>query len=421
MLLMTPRVLWLVLLLALASASAARGAEPSPRELFEKRLMPIFKSPNPSSCVQCHLAGVDIKDYILPDHEKTFRSLRDQGLIDLDAPDKSKILKLIQMGEKDRRPAALIHAKVRKAEYDAFAAWIKACCADPKLRNAPRLEEKERARPSRSVEVIRHGRKDRMLESFERNIWSMRFRCMGCHSEGTPQCDKNVKEYGERVAWFKKAGPEATMDYLLGSRLINLAAPEKSLLLQKPLGEVKHKGGIKIVLGDQGYKAIRAWVEDVAAIRTGRWAPAPDQGLEGGPFRFASDIWLKLSETPPAWGDKLLQVSVYAWDVEAKAWEKAPIAVSDRKVWGKGKLWQHNLTLLAAPGSRRADMWKKGKPALPPGRYLLKVHVDGKGKLSRDWKAVLTEDDGAGQTEFRANWREGYGSMTVIDARKVSR
>ena len=31
--------------------------------------------------------------------------------------------------------------------------------------------------------------------------------------------------------------------------------------------------------------------------------------------------WLKLTDTPPAWGDKLLQVDVYAWDEQAKAWE----------------------------------------------------------------------------------------------------
>ena len=51
-----------------------------------------------------------------------------------------------------------------------------------------------------------------MLESFERNVWSMRFRCMNCHTEGTPQNDKLRKDHGERVAWVKKAGAEATMD-----------------------------------------------------------------------------------------------------------------------------------------------------------------------------------------------------------------
>src|SRR5438093_151903 len=89
----------------------SRAEEPTAQQVFEKRIMPIFQSPHPSSCVQCHLAGVDLKDYILPSHEKTFLSLRDQGLIDLDAPEKSKILHLIRMGDADRSPAALISAK----------------------------------------------------------------------------------------------------------------------------------------------------------------------------------------------------------------------------------------------------------------------------------------------------------------------
>src|SRR5262249_47463032 len=123
----------------------AGAAEPTPSEVFERRIVPIFKSPNPSSCVQCHLAGVDLKDYILPDAEKTFRSLRDQGLIDLDAPEKSKIVKLIDMGGPGAKGPAAVHAQARKAERDAFVAWIAACAADPNLRAAPALSEKERA------------------------------------------------------------------------------------------------------------------------------------------------------------------------------------------------------------------------------------------------------------------------------------
>src|SRR5262245_63274711 len=87
-------------------------AADGPEKVFEQRILPIFKSPNPSSCVQCHLAGVDLKHYILPSAEKTFRSLRDQGLIDLTNPEKSKILALIQMGDTDAKAPA-VHAANR--------------------------------------------------------------------------------------------------------------------------------------------------------------------------------------------------------------------------------------------------------------------------------------------------------------------
>src|SRR5213080_2142254 len=114
---------------------------PTPAQIFEKRILPIFKSPQPSSCVDCHLAGVDLKNYILPSHEKTFLSLRDQGMIDIAKPEESRILRLIAMGE--NQGAALINEKVRKAELAAFSEWVKACAADPKLKEAPRLAASE--------------------------------------------------------------------------------------------------------------------------------------------------------------------------------------------------------------------------------------------------------------------------------------
>jgi hypothetical protein len=417
---MHPRSALFAVAALLVIASAARADDPE--KVFEQRIMPIFKSPNPSSCVQCHLAAVELRDYILPSSTDTFLALREQGLIDLDNPENSKILKLIKRGYDDPKAAGLIPAKQRQAEYDAFLAWIKACAADPKLRNA--------ARPGNSpqlavkpVEVVRHARKDRMLESFETNVWSMRFRCMNCHTEGTPQNNKLREEYGDRVAWFKKEGSEATMNYLLGSKLINLQDPEASLLLTKPLGLVKHGGGIKFVVGDQGYKAMRAWIDDVVAIKTGKYAKAEDLPAEKpAPKKFGTDLWFKLDKTPDAWGDKLLQVDVYAWDARGGKWEAEPVATSDRVVWGKGKLWQHTLTLLAAPGSERARAWASGKPTLPPGKYLVKVYVDASGKASKDWKAALGPDEFVGQAEFQVSrWSEGYGAMTVVDAAKVKK
>ena len=406
--------------LALSLLGFSVQAADTPESVFESRILPIFKSPNPSSCVQCHLASVDLKDYILPSAEKTFRSLRDQGLIDLDAPDKSKILALIAMGNRDPKAPA-VHAANRKAELEAFAAWIKACAADEKFRATPKLEATEQAKPAKPNEVIRHARSDRMLESFERTVWAMRFRCMSCHTEGTPQNDKHVKEFGAKVAWMKKAGSKATMDYLIASKLIDPADPEKSLLLLKPLGKVKHEGGIKFAVGDQGHKGFREWIEDVAAIKSGKYAKAADLPKpSSGPLMFGTEAWLKLTDTPPAWGDKLVQVDVYAWDEAKRAWEGKPIATSDRKVWGKGKLWQHTVALIAETGSARAKSFA-AKATLPPGRYLLKVYVDAEGKLERDWQAKLGEADYAGQVEIRGNWKEGYGQMTVADGGRVKK
>lgn len=404
-----------LLLLAIVILPAAARAD-DPAKVFEERIAPIFKSPNPSSCAQCHLAAVDLKDYILPSAKDTFLALRDQGLIDLEKPENSQILTFINRGANDKR-ANLIPAKQRQAEYDAFSAWIKACAADPALKNAPKTDKTLTTKP---VEVVRHARRDQMIESFEANVWSLRFRCMNCHTEGTPQNDKLRKEHGDQVSWFKKDGPAATMDYLLGSRLINLDDPEKSLLLTKPLGVVKHGGGIKFAPGDQGYKAMRAWIDDVIAIKKGKYAAAADLPPKSEVKSFGTEIWFKIQNTPDAWGDKLLQVNIHAWDSKANAWEKQPIATTDRMVFGKGKVWQHTLTLLAEPGSARAKAWDR-KASLPNGRYLVKVYVDSEGKAKQDWKAKLGDAEFVGQVEVQSRWPEGYGAMTVADGGKVKK
>ncbi|MFO0864662.1 MAG: hypothetical protein U0744_08435 [Gemmataceae bacterium] len=395
------------------AASVAYSQDADAKSVFEKRLMPIFKSPNPSSCVQCHLAGVDLKDYIRPSHEQTFVSLRDQSLIDLQQPEKSKILQLISMGEKNAG-AALIHQKNRTAEYDAFAAWIKASAADPKLRDLPKAAEDERSGPKRPLEVVRHARKDRILESFENNIWAMRFRCMSCHIEGTDENRKLVAKHGKKVAWFKKEGPEAALDFIVASGLIDIDQPEKSLLLTKPLNDVEHGGGKKFVRGDQGHRAFLEFVQDYSRIKKDAYPDAASlPKVADRRQQFGSESWLKIANTPAEWGDRLLQVDLHAWNAKTESWDDAPIATSDRTVWGKGKLWQHTLTLSADKGSDLAKRWSAGPAVLPEGRYLAKAYLVA--------DAVAPPGAFVGQVEVRSAWPTGYGRMTVLEGGRFRR
>ncbi len=295
---------------------------------------------------------------------------------------------------------------------------MKASAADPALRNAPKLEETKLAGPTRPNEVIRHARKDRLLDSFENTVWAMRFRCMSCHVEGSDDNKKKVAEFGPRVAWVKAAGPEATLKYLMESKLLDTKDPAKSLLLLKPLNEVKHGGGVKFLIGDEGYKAVRGFLEDYAKIVNDKYETKKDLPARPGVETFGTDIWLKISNTPPQWGDKLLEVKLHAWDKAKGKWEDSPIASTDRRVWGGGKLWQHNFALHAPRGLDRAKQWK-ASPALPEGRYLAKVYVDVDNRLANDWTASLGKKDYAGSVEVRSAWPAGYGKMTVIEAGKV--
>lgn len=389
--------------------------------VFERRILPIFKSPNPSSCAECHLAGVDLKNYILPSHEKTFLSLRDQGLVDMADPANSKILRFIARGGGTNQGAALISAKVRAAELAAFTEWITASARDPRLRDAAKLSAAEVAKPVRPVEVIRHARTDRLLASFEENIWSQRFRCSGCHSPAGKENSRLVAEHGEQVAWLKDT-PEATMRYLIATENINLKQPERSRLLLKPLNEIKHGGGQKMLAGDMTYKAFRVWLDDYARTVSDRYASAAElPSRKAAPAMFGTDIWLKLNNTPQQWADRLLQVSLFAWDRGSNAWETKPIATSDRGVWGKGKLWQHNLALLADKDSERARLWGRTEAGLPAGKYLLKVHVDVAGRLKSDWNASLGDGELVGEVVVESAWPKGYGRMTVVEAGRLRR
>lgn len=439
---------WIPLVAWLSMSTSTFAADSSAADVFERRIMPIFKSPNPSSCTECHLAGVDLKNYILPSSEKTFLSLRDQGLVDLKSPEQSKILKLIAMRDPEAKAeagAALIHEKTRQAEHEAFAAWIAACAADEKLVAMPKLAPQDIAEPARPVEVIRHARVDHVLESFENSIWAMRFRCMSCHIEGTKENDKFRAEHGDQVAWIKKAGPKATLDYLIEAKLVDLKRPEESLLLKKPLMEVEHKGGKKFLVGDQGYKAFRGFLEDYAKIKRDEYKTAATLPKEESVVRYGTDLWIKLTNTPPAWGNGLVQADIFAWDAAKKTWHAKPSATTDRANFGKGRLWQHNLTLLHYDDRsvtilnppieekdipallrfdgkfslrKRADE-RNGPIGLMPGRYLLKAYYDKTGKTASDWTKPLNESDFAGQTEFEAQWKPGYGGMTVVDASKL--
>jgi hypothetical protein len=418
----------------------------TPAEVFEQRIMPIFRSPQPASCVQCHLSSVDLKDYILPSHEQTFASLRDQGLIDLAQPAESKILQLIRMGDSDPDEGArLIHETTRQAEYEAFAAWVAACCNDPALRDLPRLPAESQARPDRSDEVIRHTRKDRVIDSFARNVWSQRMRCFPCHTpheldESNPQhrvaierhkkfLEQYGEDFGERMNLFRET-PEATVASMIEKSrnvrpgelpILNLADPARSLLLLKPTSKlppktaegefedpsyadpVSHMGGLKMHVDDQSYKSFIAWIQDYARVVGEEYKSVDELPRDDW---YASKLVLMIREAPEAWPvGARMQVFVHAWDSSSAAWSAEPVAFTQgqaiRNVGGPLFLFGSALRDEAAPLDR-------DDPRLAPGKYLLKACLDTHNRLAADPTLLLPADDLVGQVEIDARWEPGF-------------
>jgi mono/diheme cytochrome c family protein len=371
--------------------------------VFEKRILPIFQSVKPSSCSECHLSGVDLKDYIRPTQQETFASLVAADMIDTRNPDNSKILRFISRSPDQ---PSLVTEKVRQQEFEAFRAWIRAAVNDPKL--LAKNDKAEPVGPKLPDEVIRHARKDRVLASFLENVWTEVGRCAACHSPDRNQ--EQVKKHGEQVSWIKLRNPQGTLDYMLEADLIDTEAPEKSLLLLKPTMQVEHGGGQKMGVGDRTYKQFRRFLDDYAAVVQGKYAKPNQLPKPSGELSVATEIWLKIEGVSAKYDKMLLQADLYRWT--GSGWSEDRVATSDRPVFGKGNLWQHSLSLTAPRDSEWAEQIAAEK--LPAGRYLVKLYIDQTGKLERDFTAELGREEFVGEVEVESRWPAGYGQMTVV-------
>lgn len=386
--------------LAVCASLTSAGAADDALAIFDKRIKPILEAKKPSSCAECHLSGVDLKDFIRPTQQETFASLVAGGMIDVKQPGESKLLKFIE--RKPEKPS-LVSEEVRQEEAAAFRAWISAAVMDNKLLAAAKSGGDNPLKVP--AEVIRHARKDRVLTSFMENVWVEAGRCAACHSSDRNQ--EQVKKHGEKVNWMKPGDPQATLDYLLEAGLIDVDSPEESMILLKPLLKVKHGGGQKMVVGDRSYQQFRRFLDDYSASAKGEYKSAGDLPEPDSEVGVMTEIWFKLTDVPAKYDQQLLQVDLHRW--EGKGWSKHRVATSDRPVFGKGQLWQHSLELVAPRGSAWAKEIKQEK--LPAGKYLAKVYIDQKGKLAK-LRVTLDESDVVAEIEINSSWPAGYGAMT---------
>lgn len=441
---------------SLVSIAEDAGEKADALKLFEQRIMPIFRSPKPSSCVQCHLAAVDLKNYILPSHRDTFLSLREEGLIDVDQPERSKILTLIRMGDKDMdRGAKLIHEKTRKAELEAFSAWIEACCGDAELVTASFDKSLASVGPARPIEVVRHARKSRLAESFTRNVWSQRMRCFPCHTPAEIDDDNPkhkvpkqrhadfVKKYGLKMNLFA-ATPEATMaKWMMVARhpsakkkpskkfpLVNLDEPARSLIVLKPTAKlppkkddgtfekpsssdpVSHMGGLKMHVNDQSYKAFIAWIEDYRSIMDDAYETAAD--LPQNHWIPTQKI-LRIREVPENWGsDSVVQLFVHKR--HGDGWSDKPVAFTQGTI--TPRRFVNGPLFLLGPIEVKDD--HHGRP-LAPGKFLIKAYVDQKGQIAESPSVMLGDDSFAGQAEIDAKWQIGFPKAETFSAQQFEK
>jgi hypothetical protein len=409
---MTRRICLLLVAICLGGISITAFAEDDPLDLFKTRITPILNSPRPSSCTECHLSGVDLKNYIGKNQQETFASLRAAGLIDVNQPDKSKLLEFIQRAPRNSSP---IRAEVRKLEYEAFRAWITAAVKDPTL--AAARTTSDQLGPSLPLEVVRHTRQGRVIQSFVENIWSEMGRCASCHSPelNRQKIGKNgfTRESLDAISWLVPRNPLATLEKLVDSGHVDLEDPHESEFLTKPAGLVKHGGGPKFAVGSRTDKNFRRFLDDYAAIVNGEYATAKDLPTSPNMVGVVTNQNLRIIDLPETLHRKLLRVDIYRR--VGSGWSEKPWATAENPIVGPRKMWQSAIFAVAPRGSERARQLKP-KQALPAGRYLVKIYVDRQDKTKKDRDYEMGKAEFYGQVEIHGEWKPGYKPPKILHA-----
>ena len=394
----------LCLALVLGVNGLPASGEDDATAVFERRILPLAKADKPSSCTECHAAGVDLSQYIRSDAASTFAALRSAGLVNTEQPEKSKLLEFIARAP-DKGNALL--AKVRAEELAAFRTWITAAAKDSTIAAAPASSTP--IGPTLPLEVIRHARRDRVLASFIENIWIERERCAGCHSP-----DKNqrvVKEHGEQISWIVPNDPAGTLAKIIDHKLINLGEPNKSKILQKPLAEVDHGGHVKFTRGTRTDKQFRRFLDDYVATVSGKYQTAAELPKEPDLVVVATAQHLRMIELPRPYLEKLVRIDLHRWT--DAGWTAKPVASVDGRANPKNATFQ-GVVFAVLP--RTMDIAKEvaTRRQLPAGRYLAKIYVDGGDRAAKNRDYELNESDMVGQVEFDGDWPAGYLPPKII-------
>lgn len=378
-------------------------------EIFNRRILPILKADDASSCADCHLSGVDLKNYILDDQARTFAALRDHGLINVNDPDKSKLLTFIARTPDKPGP---VSDKVRQQEFRAFRAWIVAAVKDPELLKTKAAAEADFP-TNLPVEVIRHARTDRVLSSFVDNVWSQMGRCISCHSPDRNQ--KVVEKHGKKVSWIVPRDPAATLDNLVRGGNIDLDDPEESLVLLKPAGLADHGGGPKFLVGDTAYHQFLTFAKDYVAMRKAQYKTAADLPQPPDEITRLTNQHLRINGIPARFDKLPLKVILYRWDADTNAWSKDRWATAFNPVNGKQSAWQSMMTATAPRESPRAATVRRDDSLLPAGRYLAKLYFDRDGKVANDPDYELSDREFVGQIELNGDWPPGYQPPKIVE------
>ena len=384
----------------------------SPAEIYQRRIIPLLKSSDANSCSECHLQGIDLKQFLFEDPLRTFAELRARGWIDIDAPKKSKLLDFIGRHSED---SSELQRKVRETEFNALRMWIEAAVKDSTLLETPLAKIDDL---TIDAALVRHARSDQIDERFISTIWSQLERCANCHSPDRNQ--KQVEKNGEQMSWIVPKSPNKTLQLLVERKLINIESPEKSLLLTKAIGEESHGGGIKFPSGGQTDRSWSRFLEDYSKTFLGAYQSSTELPNQPWIRSWRSGLHLRIAGFPSDWAGRFLVLKFYRQKSDGLYFE-APSAIAESRVSSESLRWGNSLSLLDDPSVGIVDpkVPISIPEALPDGTYQARIWLvedaEKNGETAEPTKII-------GVIELNAPWIPGHSSVkellyTSIEAR----
>jgi hypothetical protein len=255
--------------------------------------------------------------------------------------------------------------QVRSSELKAIGDWIRASVRDPGLLDTPLPELKDL---KLDESLIRHARKDRVLNRFVDTVWSQFERCANCHSPDRNA--KQVEKNGERMSWIVPNSPGDTLQLLEDRDLINFNKPSESTLRTKSLGRDDHGGGIKFPVDG---KTDREWVgflEDYAAIKKERYANASDIPKNASIRTWRTGHHLRIKDLRNLSSGQYCVVVLYAVNADGEV-DKNAVAISEGRVSKDGTSWGSSLMLLEPSRMRHTGASVAWSELLPDGKVEL--------------------------------------------------
>lgn len=237
----------------------------SPGLLFERRVEPLFGQDHPNTCAECHAGGIDLESFLRKDACESMACLKSQGLVDLNAPSRSVLLKFILRSDPQ---SDLITKQTIAEEHQAFLSWIEheatcGSCAEVACPDAesPSCETGDDLADAINPENDPGDCHPTTLERlFRGTVYYYRGRCNPCHFQEEPTATSEAPRWLSRTGSCQVASL-ASYQNAVESGYINDEDPLSSLLLLKPLAEadggLPHGGHDKLQATESFYDSIR--------------------------------------------------------------------------------------------------------------------------------------------------------------------